>query len=142
MPLPRDHSCVEHARFKQADWVETHGLDCGPYERGTDEWWECSICHGKYTQSELDQIAKQESEEAEAIYAEADEAEGIREVQGYAEAEEDCLCCDECPECTCHLSEEERVIAESERESDEATRRANAAFEARYCGGDGWTGEE
>lgn len=98
MPLPRDHSCVEHARFKQADWVETHGLDCGPYERGTDEWWECSVCHDKYTQSELDQIAKQE--------------------------------------------ETERLIRESEAESDEATRRANAAFEARYCGGDGWTGEE
>ncbi len=74
----REHSCVEHAQFKQADWVETHGLDCGPYERGTDEWWECSICHEKFTQSELDKIAEQEYTEAE----------GIREVQGYAEAED------------------------------------------------------
>lgn len=114
MAPPRDHSCVEHARFKQADWVETHGLDCGPFERGTDEWWECSVCHDRFTKSELDKLAEDEG----------------------------CPCCAECPECTCHLSEEERVIAESERESDEATRRANAAFEARYCGGEGYSADD
>lgn len=34
------------------------------------------------------------------------------------------------------------VIAESEIQSDEDTRRANAAFDARYCSGEEFTGEE
>jgi hypothetical protein len=39
-----DHDCREHMRHRIESYVETHGLDCGPYERWTEEWWECSIC--------------------------------------------------------------------------------------------------
>ncbi len=33
-------------------------------------------------------------------------------------------------------------LRESEEQSAAETRRINEAFDARYCGGDGWTGEE
>lgn len=28
-------------------WVETHGLDCGPYE----EWYGCPYCNGSYAKA-------------------------------------------------------------------------------------------
>lgn len=42
-----DHDCSEEAVFRSAECVERHGLDCGPFERWTEEWWECRICHAK-----------------------------------------------------------------------------------------------
>ena len=39
-----DHDCRDHAVRRSERCVETHGLDCGPYETWTEEWWECSIC--------------------------------------------------------------------------------------------------
>lgn len=39
-----EHDCRAHIRHRYERWVETHGLDCGPYETCTEEWWECSIC--------------------------------------------------------------------------------------------------
>ena len=31
-----------------ADYLETHGLDCGPYEHWRDEWYECSACGARF----------------------------------------------------------------------------------------------
>ena len=41
-------------RFREADSIETHGLECGPYERWHDEWYECPNCHGQFTEDELE----------------------------------------------------------------------------------------
>jgi hypothetical protein len=38
---------------RQADSVETHGLDCGPFEHFHDEWWECPECRMQFTAQEL-----------------------------------------------------------------------------------------
>lgn len=39
-----DHDCTDYARFRRQEFVETHGLDCGPYELWAEEWHECSVC--------------------------------------------------------------------------------------------------
>ena len=39
-----DHDCLDHLLYREHEWVETHGLDCGPYEHCWQEWWECAIC--------------------------------------------------------------------------------------------------
>lgn len=40
-------------RFCEADSVETHGLDCGPFEHFHDEWWECPQCGCNFDLKEL-----------------------------------------------------------------------------------------
>ncbi len=40
-----DHDCRDHAEYRRRSYTETHGLDCGPYEHWTEEYWECSICN-------------------------------------------------------------------------------------------------
>jgi len=42
--------------FREADSVETHGLECGPYEHFHDEWWECPECRGWFTDRELEAL--------------------------------------------------------------------------------------
>jgi hypothetical protein len=42
-PIP-EHDCREHMVPKSSRHTETHGFDCGPFERFEDHWWECSIC--------------------------------------------------------------------------------------------------
>jgi hypothetical protein len=44
-------------RFRECDSVETHGLDCGPYERFYDEWWECPECDAVFTDRELEALS-------------------------------------------------------------------------------------
>ena len=34
--------------------IETHGLDCGPYEAFTDEFIECRKCGGRFALREWD----------------------------------------------------------------------------------------
>ena len=41
-------------RFQDADNIETHGLECGPYERFHDEWWDCTACGARFTDRELE----------------------------------------------------------------------------------------
>ena len=41
-------------QFKDVDSIETHGLDCGPYERFHDEWWDCPACGARFTARELE----------------------------------------------------------------------------------------
>ena len=40
-------------QFKEHDSIQTHGLECGPYERFHDEWWECPECRAWFTATEL-----------------------------------------------------------------------------------------
>lgn len=47
------HYCLGNLVYRQAEWVETHGFECGPYERWWEEWWECRVCGEKFTASEL-----------------------------------------------------------------------------------------
>lgn len=63
-----DHLCLEYLKPRRHDSVETHGLDCGPYEHFSDEWWECSICGAKYTYEEAAElvIASVEKEERDS----------------------------------------------------------------------------
>ena len=51
-----ENDCLEHLKLHEKDYVETHGLDCGPYERWTDTWFECAVCGEKYTKGELNAI--------------------------------------------------------------------------------------
>jgi len=39
--------------FRSADYIETHGLDCGPYEHWCNEWFECSECGARFDPIEL-----------------------------------------------------------------------------------------
>ena len=41
---------------RESDSVETHGLDCGPFERFHDEWWECPECRMRFTAQELGEL--------------------------------------------------------------------------------------
>ena len=47
--LPMCPNCGEPAQFTEhsGDFVETHGLDCGPYERWHEEWLTCNKCGAK-----------------------------------------------------------------------------------------------
>lgn len=45
----KESSFTEH----QQSWVETHGLDCGPYETGTDVWLTCDECGAETDDAEL-----------------------------------------------------------------------------------------
>ena len=40
-------------RFRSADYAESHGLECGPYERFHDEWYECPACGAWFDPDEL-----------------------------------------------------------------------------------------
>ena len=40
-------------RYRSADSVETHGLDCGPYEHCHDEWYECPECGTQFDSAEV-----------------------------------------------------------------------------------------
>jgi len=48
-------NCGQGATFKehQAHHVETHGLDCGPYEHWDEEWLTCSMCGEKTGYDEI-----------------------------------------------------------------------------------------
>jgi len=38
----------------EAEWVERHGLDCGPYEHCTDRWLTCNQCGARTDEQELE----------------------------------------------------------------------------------------
>lgn len=40
--------------LKQHDSIETHGLECGPYEHFHEEWWECPECRIQFTDGEVE----------------------------------------------------------------------------------------
>ena len=46
---------VVHALFR----LETHGLDCGPYEHCFQEWWECAVCGDQFTERELARMSEE-----------------------------------------------------------------------------------
>jgi len=41
-------------RFQEADSIETHGLEYGPYEHFHDGWWKCSACNARFTAEDLE----------------------------------------------------------------------------------------
>lgn len=41
-----------------AHHIETHGLDCGPFEHWDEEWYECDACGAEFTERELDEMAE------------------------------------------------------------------------------------
>lgn len=57
--------CGGTLRYRCEDHVERHGLDCGPYERWTEQWYICGSCGERFTDRELAEMAKEE----EAKYA-------------------------------------------------------------------------
>ena len=51
---PADCECPFHRlRCDESSHVETHGLDCGPYENWMERWWTCMDCGWKWDESEL-----------------------------------------------------------------------------------------
>ncbi len=48
--------------FRIASSVETHGLDCGPYERFEEEYIVCRECGGKFDISDWDSVLELSSE--------------------------------------------------------------------------------
>jgi len=56
------YDCRPHLKYRQAEWQETHGLDCGPYERCFEEWWECSFCGQIYTAEDLERLCKRNAD--------------------------------------------------------------------------------
>jgi hypothetical protein len=46
MPCPDCGSPV--GEFRVTECIETHGLDCGPYERFYEEFVICSACGGRF----------------------------------------------------------------------------------------------
>jgi hypothetical protein len=42
--------------YHESDYVETHGLDCGPFEHWHEEWWECPTCGERFTIDDLDRV--------------------------------------------------------------------------------------
>jgi hypothetical protein len=54
------HDCLDNLEYHEYDSIEAHGLDCGPFERFHDEWWECAICGERFTERNLMAIQKAE----------------------------------------------------------------------------------
>lgn len=51
---PADCECPFHRlQHHERDCVETHGFDCGPYERWTEHWWTCMDCGEEWDESDL-----------------------------------------------------------------------------------------
>ena len=43
-------------QLREADTIETHGLERGPYEHWHDEWYECPECGAAFTENELAEV--------------------------------------------------------------------------------------
>jgi hypothetical protein len=70
MPCPDCGSPI--SEFRIAESVETHGLDCGPYERFYDEFVICSACGGRFDPADW-------AATAEVVGLENDGAEDVTE---------------------------------------------------------------
>ncbi len=64
MPCPDCGS--PFGEFRIAESVETHGLDCGPYERFYDEFVICSVCDGRFDPADWDAAGEAASLENDA----------------------------------------------------------------------------
>jgi hypothetical protein len=58
-------NCGKWATFSEheADSVETHGLDCGPYEHWHEEWLTCDVCGAK---TDVDELAQMNADEQQS----------------------------------------------------------------------------
>jgi hypothetical protein len=59
-----EHHCIDHLQRKHNHVVETHGLDCGPYEEWDEEWDECAACHEQFDEVDVANLAKEADERA------------------------------------------------------------------------------
>lgn len=41
--------------YHAVDTVETHGLECGPYEHFLDQWYACPECGAKFAIEDLEE---------------------------------------------------------------------------------------
>ena len=58
MPLVMCPECGQEVVMieREHEGVEAHGLDCGPFERFRDRWWECPACRMRFTAEELGEL--------------------------------------------------------------------------------------
>jgi len=61
-------SCSEMVvpAWRECDWVETHGLECGPFERCHSEWYECPACGEELTPDDLNETKGESANEIRA----------------------------------------------------------------------------
>jgi hypothetical protein len=48
-----EHECLAFLVARAQYHVETHGLECGPFERWWEEWWECGVCGKNYSERDV-----------------------------------------------------------------------------------------
>ena len=60
-------NCGQDAVFTEHShsWVETHGLDCGPYEHCYQEWLVCGECGSRTDDEELAAVNQEEDSDNE-----------------------------------------------------------------------------
>jgi hypothetical protein len=80
-PLP----CGRHqyAVPRVGHFVETHGLDCGPYETRSERWYECPQCGAAFGDDELAQFYANEEAESARLGELVDQA--VSEAEGRSE---------------------------------------------------------
>ena len=52
-----EHDCLEHLDYREEQFSEVMDVevDCST-DRWTEVWWECLICHEKYTEGEVTRL--------------------------------------------------------------------------------------
>ncbi len=60
-----EHWCIDHLRHRTNHVVETHGLDCPPYEEYDEEWDECKVCCESFDEVDLVHLVKEAQARAE-----------------------------------------------------------------------------
>ncbi|MDE2105945.1 MAG: hypothetical protein KGL39_52470 [Patescibacteria group bacterium] len=59
--MPRCLSCGSEAvEYRYHEWIETHGLDCGPFERCSTEGYHCHDCGAFSDMDEIDRYMREE----------------------------------------------------------------------------------
>ena len=71
-------NCGKFATFSPqwGSFVDTHGLDCGPFERWTEEWLVCGNCGARTDDSELEAMSEYEAD-AFSLFETEPEPEGV-----------------------------------------------------------------
>lgn len=57
------HDCLDSLTTERSTWTESHGLDCGPYERCFEEWEHCVVCGADYEPCEVADMYRQRNQE-------------------------------------------------------------------------------
>ena len=55
-----EHDCLEHLDYREQQFSEVMDVEVdGSRDYWTEVWWECVICHEKYTESEVTRLQNQ-----------------------------------------------------------------------------------